>query len=348
MDLGELEVGATPVATELNLLEQGSHSSITASKTTLQLSKDVGIEASAAKPGAALLSMNSSENVGTDTSTEEEELPPPLPSARVQVSKANWRSASTHIIAESPTPLQTPSTPMIELDQKQSEMRDALTPAAAMAVTDALSLDLVAGSVEAVTAEQAGTRALANLRYMEIGRAYAQAVLPKFGGAEHVLRATPRTPPRKRMVFDKASTKKGVAAGNGSKREPTTPPRSTMGGPGSQLPRAVSALQRLHPATAPPRSAALSSDWVERLSQTPDRQKKQPARTRKPSSPKNQRSGWLHHGAHPTTPTPSQRRFRDAAKRASSPVAMSPRLRAINAQLVAQKQAPRPRSTFAG
>ena len=32
-----------------------------------------------------------------------------------------------------------------------------------MAAGDALSLDLVAGSAEAVTAEQAGTRALANI-----------------------------------------------------------------------------------------------------------------------------------------------------------------------------------------
>ena len=231
-----------------------------------------------------------------------EEQPPPLPSARVHVSVASVHSATTHIIAKNSTPAGTAGAPMTEEDRRIAEARDALTPAAVLAVADALSLDLVTGSAEAATAEQAGTRALANLRYMEIGRAYAQAVLPKFGGAQQVLRVAPRTPPRTRMGFDRAvvASASSTAAGNSStgvndrsssstssrqRRRPTTPPRSAAGG-ASGLPRAAARRKRLATATSPARSnvaaprrhtpaakggggGGSSDDWVERLSQTP-------------------------------------------------------------------------------
>jgi hypothetical protein len=352
-------VSKAQATTQQNSLNERRSSDATRSETPPPFRHSVAADAAVAEPAPALLT-DGGDGLSTDTSDAEEELPPPLPSARVQVSVASVHGATAHISAASPTRMQTP---MAEADLKVAETREALTPAAVMAAADVLSLDLVAGSAEAMAAEQAGTRAIANLRYMEIGRAYAQAVLPRFGGAQDVLRGSPRTsphtPPRtsphQRMVLSEAVSEASVsatidaaveAAEISHKRAPTTPPRSTPAGPSSQFPRA-SAQRQKRGAMSPPRTTAPHSDWAERLSQTPlqgSQMKPQAARRQPTASPKGRRSEWLQTGARFTSPSPpSQRRFRDAAMRASSPN----RMRHINAQLLAAK-IPRPRSTFAG
>lgn len=213
-------------------------------------------------------------HVGVDV--EQDELPPPLPSAQVHVSMTNVNSATKHLISQSAASVRALGTPETDEtdqndeDQQIAATREALTPAAVMAVGDALSLHLVAGSAEAVTAEHAGTRALANLRYMEIGRAYAQAILPKFGGAQNVLhtqpRSPPRTPPRTRMALGTASAATDKVARNGHSRRPTTPPRSTTIGASTQSPRGSTRQNRVAP-RSPSRTTARSprsrrADWL--------------------------------------------------------------------------------------
>eukprot|EP01043_Picozoa_sp_COSAG02_P049080 COSAG02_NODE_4895_length_4852_cov_1.863244_2_plen_963_part_01 len=350
--LSTLESASTPQATtRLAPLNERRSSNAARSETSAPVRHSVATDPAVAEPAPALLT-DGGDVLSTDTSDAEEELPPPLPSARVQVSVASAHGASAHTCAASLTQMQTP---IAEADLRVAETREALTPAAVMAAADVLSLDLVAGSAEAVAAEQAGTRAIANLRYMEIGRAYAQAVLPKFGAPQNVPqsppRTSPRTPPRtsphERMVLSQASVSEASvsatsdavveAAEISHKRAPTTPLRSTSAIPSSQFSHASPQRQKRGAAVSPPRTTAPHSNWAERLSRTPlqgSQMNPQATRPQPSASLKGRRREKLQAGNHPTSPTrPSQRRFRDAAMRASSPN----RLRHINAQLLAAK-----------